>query len=961
MNAFVIPSIQAQYKVEPQLVIDSHGHSAMIKDITFSPDGKLLMSVSDDKTIRIWNTKTGYLEKTIRGQIGKGKEGRLYTVDISPDGTLLAVGGDLPKNEIRIYSRNTGNQIATLIGHNNLVSSISFAKNGKYLASGSGDKTVKIWDVSKLTDSNKRNAWVIATLSGHTDAVYDVAFSPNSKNLVSASLDQTLRFWTLNKDATTATSKIMKEHTKGVYCVDYSPDGRYIVSGGLDGKVVLWDHKGNFYTIIEKFGTPIYSISFSADVNKLLAMTDHGKIYLMPYGNNLGSFTKHNNTVLASSFSPKKNVTGGEVVATAGGIDNDIYIWDSDSGKTLNHIIGKGRNMWAAAFLGNNKIAFGSTYKKRNDSNKGPLEKTFDFATLKFGFQKPDENKYTRTVTSYKGNKIKRTGIYSIKVGNKFSIENTVTSGKTLRTYTYTKDGKIVTGSAGGLKLYDKDGTFIREFLGHTGEIWAVSVSADNKTLISASSDQTIKLWNLNNGENLVTLFVASDNEWVCWTPRGYYTASAGGEKYIGWHINKGIYKTAEYYPVHVFRDKFHVPKLVKMTIQYASFDTAIRIFNSQQNAAKVVSEEYDISVNLPPKIEWITPALLTNETSETKIKVKVKITSNYDITEVKILVNGRTLVHKRGFTIVKENSKREKFVEFEVPLVTKESRLQIFAANVNAKTISDERIVIYKQPSLENTEEEEFDIDLEDFISTPSLYVLTIGVSEFENPQYNLNFAHKDAEAITKIYKNQEGKLFDNVYTKELLNKNATTANILSGFKWLEVNASQKDVVVIFVATHGFNINNKFYILPHDGDIQNIPNTTINWENFSNVLGNLPSKVLMFLDACHSGNLGSSMAMTNTEALREMSSDQNGVVIMAASTGDESSLENPSWGHGAFTLALIEGMKGKADFRIDGSITLRELDLYVAGKVDELTNGKQHPTTQKPSTISTFTVAKYK
>jgi uncharacterized caspase-like protein len=78
----------------------------------------------------------------------------------------------------------------------------------------------------------------------------------------------------------------------------------------------------------------------------------------------------------------------------------------------------------------------------------------------------------------------------------------------------------------------------------------------------------------------------------------------------------------------------------------------------------------------------------------------------------------------------------------------------------------------------------------------------------------------------------------------------------------------------------------------------------------------------------------------------------------MAASTGNESSLENPEWGHGAFTTGVLAGLKGEADLNADGIVHLIELDFFVAEKVKELTDGAQHPTTVKPSTISRLPVS---
>ena len=147
--------------------------------------------------------------------------------------------------------------------------------------------------------------------------------------------------------------------------------------------------------------------------------------------------------------------------------------------------------------------------------------------------------------------------------------------------------------------------------------------------------------------------------------------------------------------------------------------------------------------------------------------------------------------------------------------------------------------------------------------------------------------------------------------------------------------------------------------MLTHDADKNNLVGTCLNWSDIADLLGSLPCKVLLFLDTCHSGALGASITssekyLKNTEALREMGSNEVGVVIMSGSTGEESSLESAEWEHGVFTLSLIEGIQNKkADLKADGLIELRELDFFVSNNVNELTQGKQNPTTQKPSTIS--------
>jgi uncharacterized caspase-like protein len=91
------------------------------------------------------------------------------------------------------------------------------------------------------------------------------------------------------------------------------------------------------------------------------------------------------------------------------------------------------------------------------------------------------------------------------------------------------------------------------------------------------------------------------------------------------------------------------------------------------------------------------------------------------------------------------------------------------------------------------------------------------------------------------------------------------------------------------------------------------------------------------------------------TDALRELINSESGVIVMTASTGNESSQERNEWGHGAFTKALIEGLEGKADYDRDNKVDIKEIDLFITKRVKELTQGGQHPTTEIPRTMPNF------
>ena len=389
---------------------------------------------------------------------------------------------------------------------------------------------------------------------------------------------------------------------------------------------------------------------------------------------------------------------------------------------------------------------------------------------------------------------------------------------------------------------------------------------------------------------------------------------------------------------------------------------------------AEVGAKKVDITKVLPPKIDWILPQTARGSKVAEEFTVRAEISSpDAGLEEVKLLVNGKAI--DADLRVSGNQLTYEKTVE----LLPGENRLAIFARNGNSGHTSEERVVTVRgvaAPAIGGGRGQDAPaaVDSLDELLKPNLYVLAVGVSEYEDASIPaLQYCDDDATAIADFFQKQSGGIFGKTEVKLLVNEEATEDGIQKSLDWLEDNATQKDFVVLFLAAHGLNDEKgNFYLLPTDGDPENLRRTGVAWDDFGEILGNLPSRVLMFLDTCHSGQLGTNLftlakaegtrsrsagglksAFDPSEAIRELTSEENGVVIMAASTGDEESLENDEWGHGAFTFALLEGLGGKADVNGDAVIHLRELDFFISDRVKELTEGVQHPTTVKPRSIS--------
>lgn len=136
------------------------------------------------------------------------------------------------------------------------------------------------------------------------------------------------------------------------------------------------------------------------------------------------------------------------------------------------------------------------------------------------------------------------------------------------------------------------------------------------------------------------------------------------------------------------------------------------------------------------------------------------------------------------------------------------------------------------------------------------------------------------------------------------------------------------------------------------------MPGTHFGGEELQAAMGRVAGKVLLFLDTCHSGNLRGPGAVDLTRLTNELASVESGVVVYAASAGNQTSRESPRWGNGVFTKAVVEGLKGRADLRQNGQITVSMMETYISERVKELTQEQQTPTTAKPGTVPDFLVA---
>lgn len=212
----------------------------------------------------------------------------------------------------------------------------------------------------------------------------------------------------------------------------------------------------------------------------------------------------------------------------------------------------------------------------------------------------------------------------------------------------------------------------------------------------------------------------------------------------------------------------------------------------------------------------------------------------------------------------------------------------------------------------------------IQDTINKPSLFLLSIGVKA------DLQFTKHDAEAISNLYKKQEGKLFKAVYTQTLTADSSTKAGELAkAFELLSTKGIQNDdIVIIYFSGNGLATDDDYLLLGSDYDPAALRSTSIRMSQLLHDLDNLPGKKLILLDACYSG-----------AAIKIPSN----VSILTASTANQPAFEDPEWQHGAFTKVILEAMKNKkADTNADNFTSLQELFDFTKKNLPLLTQRKR-------------------
>jgi WD40 repeat protein len=896
------------------------------QSVELSRDGKTLLTGSSDRTAFLFDVSSGK-------QIMKFKSDRssctscTINAHFSPDAKQIVAGN---MDSVFVWDVQSAKVIMKMEGRRGGYGSAYFSSDGKYIASSLyGDGMV--WNAS----SGK----LVCTLEGHLKDITNMQFHPSQNILITGSDDRTAGIWripsgtkemSLQGYLNDVDEKILGDGymywIAFINEVNLSPDGKYLAIGKTGNLAKLLDFRtGKVIQTFRGHKGIVISLDFSSDGKYLATGAADGtaKVWEVESGKMLRSLPEGTSNVpyFSVDFSPD-----GKLLAT-GSWDGYVRIWDVETGIMLKGI------------RAHDNVAPYSVQFSHNGLYviSGGLDQKLKLFEIDTGREIKEFVGHTNVVSSVRRHPDGKS-ILSSSWDGKAKLWDLSTGMQTrkitahnarVQSIAVDNSGKfMVTGSDDNTAmLWDiESGELIRTFSGHRGTVSSVNLEPDGNYLITGSHDGTIKTWDLNTGDELLTQVFIGENDWLVRTKQGYFDASEGAKKSIFFVQGTRIFNIDQFF------DEFYKPGLRN------------EIFGRADPLTPPPSMGDRLKESPPPSVNIISPGSMDTVTTG-QVNLLVELTNNGGgIEEIRLLNNGKRIpVSSEDVRKIKKSGK-SLTQTCSVPLVNGMNTVQVSAYSEGRIESMPSVVQVY------NTGTEQF----------VNLYLMAIGINEYENPALDLNYAKADAKAFSKAIENQGKTIFGNVEIHSLFDREATRENILAALEELSTKARPEDVFMFYYAGHGSMVDNKFYFVPTENVSLYQPDKlaaeSIQDELMQQKFKNIAAlKQLVILDACQSG--GSTEVLAQRGAMEEKAMAQlsrsTGVHVLAAAGSEQYATEVASLGHGLFTYAILEALGGNADGAPrDGNVTVYELKAYINDQVPELS--KQHKgSTQWPYTFS--------
>jgi WD40 repeat protein len=952
------------------LVRDPGGHAALPVQCVFTPDGKTLISAAEDRTVQVWDVVMAERLRVIRPPLGPDGQGGVpqhLTVDrkgeriafwvavkddkgqtirttfvcslatglahplkcgggeavFAPDGKSVAVHEGPTVGLVDIKTGETRQTVRILPdGARNAVTSVAFSPDGKTLAVLAGDNKVYLRDAVTL---ESRRTW---TVPGNDNNLRNVGWA-DDQTVVCRSFSREKALVVLNTDTGKLKHSYPREEMLKLLPLGKKNSDNYVNIQVIEGTTKVFVRTRN----IAPNGWWV-DVSFLFDWSS--GKANNAYIHRSPFG------------CYATAVAPDLSIA-----VQGDGKLNDLLLWDPQNAKDVGRLRAAVRGAdplytsirWSPDGKG---VAW---LRIPDGKDRGHAE--LDLTTLTLANRKDEEFKtYPRSILREWESLTLKANYPNLEItGGPQPVKFPVwPNGPVDWDYTFVAGGRVVAEGWNSpvLQVFDSaTGKRLHASRVVHSYILSLALSPDRRYVAIGSDDQTVTVYNPATGKVLLTVFPTGRN-WIAWTPDGYYAATPGGERLMGWHVDNGPDQLASFYPAERFRKTLYRPDVIKLVLVKGSVEEALKAANTAlaQQGEKIEEGVANVEQLLPPRVVLTRIAQKGNAVT---IRIDAKSAGKKQpVTSLRLLVNSRPLPEGK---CVKDygNGKAEAKETWDVELPPGKHELKVLVRSPDAAELS-------------NTIEESIPVPARD---RPTLHALCIGVNKYQEDGLALKAAAPDADALTKALANSccgGDNLFGAVKPTLLTDENATHAKILKALTAIRKDVRQQDLLVVFFAGHGVRDQKKseFYLLPVDARTNRLDGTALSGTLLREKLSDMPCQVLFIMDACHSAAGIRAFKPATDDATRTFTDDTCGVVVLCAAMGQEFAIERA--GRGLFTASLVKALQAteNAPFNIhDRKQYLHHLYSFAFDEVQKDSQGRQHPFLSVPWITTSFAVRK--
>jgi WD40 repeat protein len=892
-----------------KLVFNLSDHQDIVEAAEFSPDGKIVITGSWDKTVKVWDAKTGVLKHTLKSddliQSAKfnstgsliliaSKNGKIQIWNVSSlkkkieinlskgfgmagfspdDQTIFTSLSDNDDYTAQVWNAQTGELMHDLKGHSGLITDYAYSANGRFLITTSSDKTAKIWDVSSGS--------LMGDLIGHTKVVTSAALSPDCGVVVTTSNDYSVKMWSVRSAGELRT---LNNRSNPIQSARFNHSGTSLLTLSKDLISILDSQTGKLFKSSNKnYETAI----FSSDDSSVLVSSD-GFISLFSTDNfeRILKFKAHNYDIKGTEF----NLSGDQMVS----ISEDLKIWNSYSGEMIHSFSLESEAISSAVFNKNGSLLLiGSPdYAILYEIGSGRILKRFEGHEnmLHSAIFSPDES---MIITATHNGIVKLWSMKSGKLSHSFRV-----SERGLYSFAIHPDGNSLLFSlADGFSLLTNlNGDVIQMLKGHNGAVLSSVFSKDGKNILTSSRDGSLIIWKTETGEQLIRQFVFDNNPelWLHLHPSGLFDASPEAMELMYWTKGLEVIEFAQ------LKDRYWVPGLWEKVMK--------------GEALPEIQGMNDLKLQ---------PEVILGEFKDGKIPVTLmKREGGYG--KITIFINGKEIeADAKGNTFDASKETQTFFIDLK-----DHPNLQNGENTVAVKASSEDGFVQGRP------EEKKVTLSLQR--SVPHFYAVVVGTGKYMNSSINLKYPEKDATSMSTALKLGAEQLFGadktHIYTLTTADAERPTKEKIKGvFSEIAAKATSSDIIVIYLSGHGIAWGGErgdFYYLTTDATAANAEafndevlrrNYTISATEFTEYLKAIPAnKQVMIIDACSSGKAVDNLMtardidVSQIKAIDRMK-DRTGMFVISGSTADAVSYEASRYGQGLLTYSVLQAMKGAA------------------------------------------------